>query len=171
MVEWTGARYADKPTVEVELFIDAPPAKVWHAIADIQLMPQLSDELQRVQWVDGAEGPTVGARFIGYNRHEALGEWQTTSTVTECDELRAFAWTVGDVDCPGAIWSFVLEPQGTGTLLRQRVQMGPGRSGLNIAIDKMPEKEQKIVFVRLREYETGMTTNLSRIKTLVEAGE
>ena len=29
--------------------------------------------------------------------------------------------------------------------------MGPARSGLSIAIDAMPEKEQKIVFVRLRE--------------------
>ena len=37
-----------------------------------------------------------------------------------------------------------------GTLLRQWVQMGPGRSGLSVAIDRMPEKEQKIVFVRLR---------------------
>ena len=29
--------------------------------------------------------------------------------------------------------------------------MGPARSGLSHAIDRMPDKEQKIVFVRLRE--------------------
>ena len=39
--------------------------------------------------------------------------------------------------------------------------MGPGRSGLSIAIDAMPEKEQKIVFVRLREWETAMKHNLA----------
>ncbi|WP_372346530.1 hypothetical protein [Streptomyces sp. KL116D] len=33
------------------------------------------------------------------------------------------------------------------------MQLGPGRSGLSFAIDRMPEKEQKIVFVRMREFE------------------
>jgi len=28
-VEWTGARYADKPTVEVPIEINAPPERVW----------------------------------------------------------------------------------------------------------------------------------------------
>jgi hypothetical protein len=47
--------------------------------------------------------------------------------------------------------------------------MGPGRSGLSFAIDKMPEKEQKIVFVRLREFEKNMATTLEHIKKLAEA--
>ena len=46
--------------------------------------------------------------------------------------------------------------------------MGPARSGLNIAIDAMPEKEQKIVFVRLRERETAMKHNLEVIKERAE---
>jgi hypothetical protein len=46
--------------------------------------------------------------------------------------------------------------------------MGPGRSGLSIAIDAMPEKEQKIVFVRLREWETAMRHNLEVIKDRAE---
>jgi hypothetical protein len=61
-----------------------------------------------------------------------------------------------------------LAPSGEGTTLRQWVQMGPGRSGLSVAIDRMPEKEQKIVFVRLREYETGMAANLAQIKARAE---
>ena len=32
----------------------------------------------------------------------------------------------------------------------------------------MPDKEQKIVFVRLREHETGMKHNLAEIKELAE---
>lgn len=56
-----------------------------------------------------------------------------------------------------------------GTRLRQWVQMGPGRSGLSLAIDRMPDKEQKIVFVRLREFETNMTAALEGIKELAEA--
>ena len=39
-----------------------------------------------------------------------------------------------------------------------------GRSGLNLAIDAMPGSEQKIVFVRMREFEAGFTSNLAAIK-------
>ena len=46
--------------------------------------------------------------------------------------------------------------------------MGPARSGLNLAIDAMPEKEQKIVFVRLRDIEASLTANLAAIKKLAE---
>ena len=67
-VEWTGARYADKPTVEASTWIDADPARVWSLVSDIKLMPTLSNELQAVEWADGAEAPRVGARFIGHNR-------------------------------------------------------------------------------------------------------
>ena len=41
------------------------------------------------------------------------------------------------------------------------MRMGPGRSGLSFAIDPMPDKEQKIVFVRLREFEKSMTRTLA----------
>ena len=43
-----------------------------------------------------------------------------------------------------------------------------GRSGLSIAIDRMPDKEQKIVFVRMREFEESMTRVLAAIKALAE---
>ena len=43
--------------------------------------------------------------------------------------------------------------------------MGPGRSGLSFAIDRMPEKEQKIVFVRMREFEANMAATLRRSRS------
>jgi hypothetical protein len=78
------------------------------------------------------------------------------------------AWAVEDPQHPTALWRFTLEPQDDGTLLRQWMQMGPARSGLSFAIDRMPDKEQKIVFVRMREFETGMTATLAAIKELAE---
>jgi hypothetical protein len=84
------------------------------------------------------------------------------------DPPRVFAWAVGDPEFPSAIWRFSLEPRPGGTLLRQWVQVGPGRSGLSIAIERMPDKEQKIVFVRLREFEANMGATLAAIKRLAE---
>lgn len=168
-MEWTGARYADRPAVEVATWIAAAPGKVWPLVSDVTRMPDLSAELQSVRWVDGASGPAVGARFAGRNRHEALGEWETTSTIVVCDPGREFSWVVGDPAEPSAVWRFALEPRDGGTGLSQWMRMGPGRSGLSFAIDTMPEKEQKIVFVRLREFERAMTATLARIKEWAEA--
>jgi len=168
-VEWTGARYADKPTVEVSIEIDAPPERVWAIVSDIAVMPGASPELQAVEWLDGRSGPGLGARFAGHNRHEAFGEWSTESVIVQYDPPRVFAWAVGDPEEPSAIWRFTLEAREGGTLLREWVQMGPGRSGLSVAIDQMPDKEQRIVFVRLREFEANMGAALAAIKTLAEA--
>ena len=167
-MEWTGARYADNPTVQVQTWIDVLPGRVWELVSDIELMPTMSQELQSVEWLDGATEPAVGAKFIGRSKHESLGEWATTSHVIECEPERVFAWAVEDPANPTAIWRFRLEPKNGGTELSEWMQMGPARSGLSFAIDRMPEKEQKIVFVRMREFERNMAATLAHIKKLAE---
>ena len=169
-MKWTGVRYTDRPTVEVRTWIDAPPERVWALVSDVGLMPGMSDELQSVEWLDGATGPALGARFLGHSRHEALGDWSTTSYVIEYEPDRVFAWAVEDPADPSAVWRFRLHAGDGGTELSEWMQLGPGRSGLSVAIDRMPEKEEKIVFVRLREFERNMTATLERIKRLAETG-
>ncbi|CAM4261455.1 Polyketide cyclase / dehydrase and lipid transport [Mycobacterium basiliense] len=169
-VEWTGARYADKPTVEASTWIDADPERVWSLVADIELMPTLSNELQAVEWIEGATGPRVGARFVGYNEHDAFGQWRSTSQIVSFDQPREFAWAVGEPNYPASLWRFLLTPRDGGTTLTYRTQMGPGRSGLSTAIDAMPDQEQKIVFVRLREFEAAIDKTLAAIKRLAEHG-
>ncbi len=168
-MEWTGARYADKPTVEAETWVDAAPERVWRIVSDVRLMPEMSQELQSVEWCDGAAAAAVGGRFVGHSKHDALGEWETTSHVVECEEPRVFTWAVHDPEEPTALWRFTLEPENGGTKLRQWMQMGPGRSGLSLAIDQMPDKEQKIVFVRMREFENSIIATLAAIKERAEA--
>lgn len=169
-VEWTGARYADTPTLEATTWIDADPSRVWNLVSDIKLMPNLSNELQSVEWLGDAEGPRVGARFVGHNEHDAFGQWSTTSEIVACDRPREFAWAVGAIENPSSIWRFRLAPRDGGTALTYWMQMGPGRSGLSLAIDSMPDKEQKIVFVRMREFEAAISKTLAAIKRLAEHG-
>lgn len=166
----TGARYADCPTVTVATEIAADPPRVWALVCDITLMPRFSGELQAVQWLDGADRPVLGAAFLGRNRHDAIGEWTTRSQIIACDEPREFAWAVGDPAEPAATWRFRLAPDPGGTTLTYTAQLGPGRSGLSPAIEAMPDKEQQIVFRRLREFEAGMTATLAGIKRLAETG-
>jgi len=168
-MEWTGARYADQPVVEVATWVDAPPERVWPLVSDVTSMPGLSNELQAAEWLDDVREPVVGARFRGRNQHPMLGEWETTSQVVECEQPAVFAWAVEGAGGTMATWRFRLDPKDGGTEVTQWVRMGPGRSGLSLAIERMPEKEQKIVFVRMREFETNMTATLAAIKERAEA--
>src|ERR1700741_126953 len=134
-MEWTGQVYADSPVVAAEVLIDAPTERVWDLVSEITLMAELSSELQEVTWLDGVTGPAVGHRFTGRNAHPAMGGGETAAPGPAARPPHRFAWAVGDPAPPSASWRFTLKPDGEGTLLEQWYQMGPARSGLNIAID------------------------------------
>ena len=154
-------RYADGPTVEVEVHVDATPSVVWALVSDITLPARFSSELQAAEWIDDTH-------FRGRNRHEAAGEWETTCVVTERVDEQVFAYAVGDAANPSASWAFRLAPDGTGTRLTQWMRMGPAPSGLTPAIEAMPDKEERIVARRLDEHRFNMLATLQGIKDLAE---
>ena len=159
-------RYADGPTVEVDVLVAAPIERVWELVSDIDLPARFSSEFLGARWLD--DEPSVGARFAGRNHHDAIGEWETTSFVARYEARRAFEWAVGDLETPSASWWFELEAETSGTRLRQGMRMGPARSGLSAAIDAMPDKEEKIVARRLAEHERNMRATLEGVKRLAE---
>ena len=156
-------KYADGPTVEVEVVVDAPPAAVWSLVSDVSTPVRFSEELQEVRWIDEQ-------RFVGRSHHAAIGDWETTCTVVDSEPERVFGWVVGDPAHPSASWRFTLEPDGDRTVLRQWMRMGPAPSGLNIAIDARPDKEERIIARRLEEHRANMTTTVEGIKRLCESG-
>jgi uncharacterized protein YndB with AHSA1/START domain len=154
-------KYADGPTVEVQTLIDAPPAVVWSLVSDIATPARFSEELQEARWLDEE-------RFVGRSAHPAIGEWETTCTVVAREPERVFGWIVGDPGHPSATWRFTLEPDGERTVLRQWMRMGPAPSGLNIAIEARPDKEERIVARRLEEHRANMQITVDGIKRLAE---
>jgi hypothetical protein len=168
-VEATELRYADCPTTEAELRIAAPPSVVWQLVCDIQTPAEFSSEFQGGQWLGDATGPALGARFRGRNFHEARGAWETVSTICDFEPERVLGWAVGDPSAPAAHWRFVLEPEGSGTLIRQWMQMGPGESGVSELIAQMPDKEHRIIRRRLAEHQANMVATLAGIKLRAEA--
>ena len=157
-------RYADGPTVEVEVLVDAPAGTVWSLVSDIGTPVRFSAELQEAHWLDGE-------RFVGRSAHPAIGEWETVCTVVAREPERVFGWVVGDPGHPSAEWRFVLEPDGPRTLLRQWMRMGPARSGLNLAIEARPDKEERIVARRLEEHRANMQDTVDGIRALAEAAQ
>ncbi|HEY3240480.1 MAG TPA: SRPBCC family protein [Acidimicrobiia bacterium] len=163
-------RFDERPTVAVEVHVEAPPEQVWPVVADIATPIRFSSELQEVTWLDDAGGAAPGARFKGRNLHPARGEWETTSTIVACEPGRVFAWAVGDPERPSALWRFELEPAEGGTLLRQWAQMGPGPSGVTMIIEQMPDKEEAIIERRLGEWRQNMVATVEGVKGLAEGG-
>jgi hypothetical protein len=161
-------RYADSPTVVETVDIAATPEAVWSFVTDPGVPARFSTELQSAHW--GDTGPHLGATIVGTSSNEARGTWTTTSVVTRCTATEEFSWVVGDAHDPSAVWSLLLERIGTGTRLRFRAVMGPGRSGVSDFIDKRPDLEEKIVANRLAMWSDNMRRTLDGIKELAEGG-
>ncbi len=161
-------RFADQPSMAKDIFVDAAPEAVWQICTDLPRFGEWSPENRGGQWVD-ADGPAVGIEFLGTQEHPGRGEWQTTCVVSTFEPNEAFAWTLGEIDNPGAVWRFDLTEEDGGTRLKQSVQMGPGPSGITEVMKAMPDKEERIIERRLSEYEAGLTAVLAGIKAAAES--
>lgn len=156
-------------TVAVEARILASPAQVWALASDITVPPRFSGELQSTEWLDGADGPRVGARFSGRNHNEHMGEWTTTSEVAEADEPHAFAWHVLLPDGRRvATWRFDLRPEDGGTVLRQSMALGPDPGPMDELAAERPERGRRILEKRLAMLEEGMRATVEGIRGLAE---
>ncbi len=147
---------ADGPGTVVEVDIKAPIEAVWDLVTDVAFGAQFSSEFVGARWVDGVEGPALGAEFIGTNQHEAIGQWDVPCFVHRYVEHREFGWVTSDPENPGAQWCFELERIAGATRLRYSVILGPGPSGISMAIASMPEKEPRILRRRITEHRANM---------------
>lgn len=156
--------------VVVETEIAASAQRVWELVTDITLLPRFSTELENAHWDQGFDAPRVGAWFLGTNRHPAIGQWTTRSVVTHCDDLRRFGWAVGGIETPAALWRFDIEPGSSGSRLRYTAQLGEGRSGVTMLIEREPDRAEEIIARRRGQWLRGMEATLAGIKELAESG-
>ncbi len=161
-------RLADGPGTIAEIDIDAPPSMIWPVVTDINLSAAYSGEFQGAEWVEPDAPIGVGSVFVGTNHNDAFGEFKVPAFIDAYDEDVAFGWRTSDVDDPGARWRFDLQPNGTGTRLRYSMILGPGPSGLTVAIGQMPDKEDRIIHRRVRSQRTSMLQVLAGVKRTVE---
>lgn len=173
-------RWIDGPRAEAEVFVNAMPSQVWPVVSDIELSARFSPELQRVEWLDGATGPASGARFAGYNQNEHLGDWRSVSEIVEFTPEHHFAWAVVAIDTrlgelsgtptePIATWRFTLTPTDGGTRVVHNTSLGPARSAMNLALERHPDHEEKIIDTRIAEIQAAMQMTVEGVRELVEA--
>jgi len=94
---------------EASTIVTASATRVWDLITDITRTGEWSPENTGSIWLDGATGPTVGARFKGTNRRGKT-KWASTCEVIAADPGRELAFATGGAAKPDTVWRYVLEP-------------------------------------------------------------
>ncbi|MFO7699981.1 MAG: SRPBCC family protein, partial [Acidimicrobiia bacterium] len=89
-------------------------------------------------------------------------------TVVECEENSIFSWVVNDPDDPVATWTFLLQSTEEGTLLTYHRVIGTGRSGLSMAIERNPDREEEIIAHRDEVHRAHMQAVVDGIQALAE---
>ena len=78
---------------EVTVTVAAPPAEVFALVSDVTRIGEFSPETFDAEWLDGADGPAVGARFRGHVKRNGRGPvYWTTCKVTWCEPERDFGF-------------------------------------------------------------------------------
>ena len=96
----------------VTVHMEASPDEVWGLVSDITNTGRFSPETLEAEWLDGANGPAVGARFRGHVKRNGRGPmYWTTCKVTVSDPGREFTFdVVGPGDRTINTWGYRFEP-------------------------------------------------------------
>jgi uncharacterized protein YndB with AHSA1/START domain len=80
----------------VTVHMAAPPERVWELVSDVTKIGRYSPETFEGEWIEGATGPAVGAKFRGHVKRNGKGPiYWTTCAVTACVPGHEFAFGVG----------------------------------------------------------------------------
>lgn len=148
----------------VTVHMSASPERVFALVSDVTRIGKYSPETFEAEWIDGATGPAVGARFRGHVKRNGRGPiYWTTCEVVACEPSREFAFAVLTRGRPLNTWRYVIEPR--------------GGDGVDVT-----ESFELLNEIWLRAYwfllgwarsktnENGMRTTLERVKAEAENG-
>ena len=147
----------------VTVHIAAPAEKIWDLVSDVTKIGRYSPETFEAEWLDGATGPAVGAKFRGHVKRNGKGPiYWTTCTVLASEPGREFAFGVGaNEQKPLNVWRYRLEPSGDGTDVTESFELA----------ETLPLRLYWTLlgWARGRTNRNGMRTTLERIKAEVES--
>lgn len=146
----------------VTVSMAAPADKIWNLIADVRNTGKFSPEVIEAEWLDGATGPALDAKFRGHVRRNEIGPvYWTTCRVTACEPGREFGFEVLVGDRPANNWHYRLTPTDCGTDVTESFRLD----------DNVFLKLYSVLGGQLRQRRNirDMRKTLERIKAVVEA--
>jgi hypothetical protein len=107
----------------VERYIEASPEALYDVVADVTRTPELSPEVVSCEWLDGATGPAVGARFRAKNHAGRGPDWHNTPVITVADRGREFTFSRTEKGAGTIVWRYVFTPDGSGTRVTESYEV------------------------------------------------
>jgi uncharacterized protein YndB with AHSA1/START domain len=147
----------------VTVHIDASPEEVWALVSDVTRIGEFSPETFEAEWLDGATGPEVGAKFRGHVKRNQKGPtYWAECHVTKVEPNRVFEFAVGPNGKTINTWGYELAPaDGGGTDVTEYFRLTPV---LPIRI-----YWALLGWARGKTNRNGMQTTLDRMKAVLEA--
>lgn len=99
--------------------IEASPEVVYAHLTDLALLPELSPENVRCEFLNDATELAVGVRFRGYNKAGDY-EWHADCEVTVLEANQEFTYVVPPSFEHATTWSYSIEADGTGSIVTER---------------------------------------------------
>lgn len=149
---------------EVSLRVEASPDVLYDLVSDVTRTPEFSPEIVRCTWLDGAHGPTVGARFEAVNRTSTGKSWKNRPVVRAAERGQAFAFARTEPFAGTIVWRYQFDRDGTGTLITEsyEVEKPIGRIGWFV-IERIFRAGNRREVLR-----AGMQQTLARIRDTAE---
>jgi hypothetical protein len=148
----------------VTVHMAAPADKIWAFVSDVTTTSQYAEETFEAEWLDGATGPAVGARFRGHVlRNGRPPAYWTICKVTHSQ--------------PGKEFGFVVTALGGQKVNNWHYEFAPSGDVTDVTESFFPEQKLALkafwaVAGKLRGKTNRRNTQktLERIKAIVEAG-
>lgn len=103
----------------VDRHIEASPEALYELIADVTRTPEITPDIVKVEWLDGATGPAVGARFKATNKQGRGPNWSNKPVITVLEPGREIAWERTEFAGGTVEWRYRFEPDGSGTRITE----------------------------------------------------
>jgi hypothetical protein len=139
--------------------IECSPEAAFAVVTDLPRMDRLSPENTGGEWIGGAAGPRVGAKFKGTNAREK-DSWYTIAKVVTYEPPRRFAFNVTFKRLRIARWEFAVEPAPGGCRVTET-----WTDRRNALVRKQGDADG---FIRAEYTKESIRTTLERLKRLCE---
>ena len=152
-------------TATVDRYIEASPEVLYDLVSDVTRTPERTPDIVRCEWLDGATGPAVGARFKSINTAGKGPKWSNKPVVTVADPGKEFSFTRTERLGGTILWRHWFVAEGSGTRMHESFEV----------IEPIPLAGWFIIDTlfglkdRQGELRESMVRSMDRVAELVEA--
>jgi len=151
------------PTAQATTWVAAQPDQVWSIVSDVTRTGEWSPVCWKVEWLDGAGEPRVGARFRGHNKLNGV-RWSRDCEVTVAEPGRRFGFSTLFKGRESTRWLYSLEAEDGGTRVTESYEVVSMPTWIQL-VRKLPGAVAKSE----RDTRWNMEQSLARLKEQAES--